>query len=265
VHRPELLRLGTDTPSQPITYSNAGGSLVRTSSLWIPVDKLTAGLYGSLSERAFRSPDALARWHPDLQEEGATMRITCFEGRGRNTTRVEDFTVQSRFTVGDGGKAPLKDLLQDRWNPGNSQRSSTWTASLFRRLAPLEGFVVNFKAGAKERTARSPSARPRFASSSRTTTRTGSPCSPSPSPRRPRRQATPARWRYDAGDTYIASIGGAADSLFAFEFPCPPGYHPIALYVKGVRFDTDDAKTKNPSRSSTAPPTATPRSPPALA
>src|SRR5882724_2370289 len=75
-----FFRLGTDTPSQPITYSNAGGSLVRTSSLWIPVDKLTAGLYGSLSERAFRSPEPLAHWHPDLAEEGATMRITCFDG-----------------------------------------------------------------------------------------------------------------------------------------------------------------------------------------
>lgn len=33
---------------------------------------------------------------------------------------------------------------------------------------------------------------------------------------------------------------GAAEALFAFEFPCPPGYRPIALYVKGSRHTVDD-------------------------
>jgi len=103
------------------------------------VDKLTAGLYGSLSERAFRSPDALARWHPDLQEEGATMRITCFEGRGRNTTRVEDFTVQSRFTVGDGGKAPPRTSCRTAGTPATAQKILDLDGKPFPDASHLEG------------------------------------------------------------------------------------------------------------------------------
>jgi hypothetical protein len=238
-------RMGNDTPSQPITYGS-GGSLVRTSHLWIPVDTLTANLYGSLSERAFRTGEPLAHWHPDLAEEGATMRLSCFDGRGRNTTRTSDFAVQSRFTVGDGGKAPLKELLQDRWNPGAAQRVVDLDGKSFPESSHIEGFVVNFKAGAKEKDGKVAvgAGQVRLILENNDEERmTVFPVAVSSQAEADK--PTPARWRYDAGDTYIASIGGAAESLFAFEFVCPPGYRPIALYVKGVRHDVEDPKTKN--------------------
>jgi hypothetical protein len=243
-----FFRFGNDFPSQPITYGS-GGSLVRTSNLWVPVDKLTANLYGSLSERAFRTAEPLAHWHPDLAEEGATMRLSCFDGRGRNTTRTSDFVVQSRFTVGDGGKAPLKELLQDRWNPGSGQKVVDLDGKPFPETSHIEGFVVNFKAGAKEKDGKVAvgGAQVRLVLENNDEERmTVLPVAVSSQAEADK--PTPARWRYDAADTYIASIGGAADSLFAFEFVCPPGYHPVALYVKGVRHDVEDNKTRNPKQ-----------------
>jgi hypothetical protein len=247
-----FFRLGADTPCQPITYGS-NGNLTRTGHLWVPLDTLTADLYGSLSERAFRTGDPLARWHPDLSEEGATMRLTCFEGRGRNTLKVEDFTVESRFTVGDGGKTPLKNLLQDRWNPGsngaaNPQKIADLDGKAFPEGTHLEGVLVNFKAGAKERDGKIAvgAAQVRMILEDNNDDRmTVFPIAVSSQAEADK--PTPARWRYDAADTFIASIGAAANSPFAFEFPCPPNYRPIAVYVKGVRYiiDPSGPKPKN--------------------
>jgi hypothetical protein len=239
-----FFRLGADTPSQPITYGS-NGNLTRTSHLWVPVDSLTASMYGGLSERAFRTGDPLARWHPDLAEEGATMRLTCFDGRGRNTLKVEDFSVQSRFTVGDGGKVPLNDLLKDRWNPGAAQTIADLNGKKFPEGTHFEGVIVNFKAGAKERDGKIAvgAAQIRMILEDNNDDRiTVFPIAVSSQAEADK--PTPARWRYDAGDTFIASTGGGADSLFAFEFPCPPNYKPIAMYVKGVRYTIEPGGPK---------------------
>src|ERR1051325_8712034 len=75
-------RVDSSVAGAQIVYASPdkGCSVVRGSGLWIPVDRWTATLYGGLSERAFRTGDPLARWHPDMAEEGASMRLTCFEG-----------------------------------------------------------------------------------------------------------------------------------------------------------------------------------------
>ncbi len=220
--------------------------MIRTSHLWVPVDSLTAGLYGSLSERAFRTADPLARWHPDLSEEGATMRLTCFEGRGRNTLKAEDFNVESRFTVGDGGKTPLKDLLQDRWNPGAAQKIVDLDGKPFPEGTHFEGVIVNFKAGAKERDGKiavgAAQIRMILEDTNGDERITVFPIAVSSQAEADK--PTPARWRYDAADTFIASIGAAANSPFAFEFPCPPNYKPIAIYVKGVRYAIEPSGPK---------------------
>ncbi|MFI4897899.1 MAG: hypothetical protein ACIARR_08740, partial [Phycisphaerales bacterium JB059] len=43
------------------------------------------------------------------------------------------------------------------------------------------------------------------------------------------------RWRFDAEEVYIASVGGASTVTMAFEFLVPTGYEPIGLTVKNAR------------------------------
>src|SRR5690606_23135280 len=45
-----------------------------------------------------------------------------------------------------------------------------------------------------------------------------------------------ARFWYDADGVTATSLGGSATPSMAFEFPVPPGYRPISLYVKGARY-----------------------------
>jgi len=49
-----------------------------------------------------------------------------------------------------------------------------------------------------------------------------------------------ARFRFESDSTFISSLGGEAEATMAFEFAVPEGYHPLALYVKGVRVDLVD-------------------------
>jgi len=241
-----FLRVDSDfLGAQPIKYSAGNGSLVREGGMFFPVDRLTAKLYGSLSERAFRTPDPLARWHPDLHEEGATLRMNYGDGKARNTTRSSDFTVQGRFTVGEGGKARLDELLTDRWGQGGPQSVSDIDGNAFPPGSHIEGFIISFKAGAMEKEGKvaigAGQIRLVCESTDETERKTFFPVAVSS-------QADPAtpgiaRWRYDTRDVYIASVGGGAEAIFAFEFVVPPNFTPLALYVKSVRHEISEPST----------------------
>jgi len=225
--------------AQQVGYNNSG-YIVRkgedAGSLILPVDKLTVKFYGLLSEASFRTPDPLARYHPNLHEQPASLRINAFEGKARNTTRSEDFTVTARYTVGKGSNKSLGELTKDRWSQGSQVVKDVNDAD-YPAGSYIEMFLVNFMAGAKERDGKvvigaaqvrllleNPQNKQRIevypiAASSQADTL----------------QTTAGRWRFDSRDTFIASVGGASEALFAFEFICPPGFEPVALYVKNAR------------------------------
>ncbi|MBS0196750.1 MAG: CvpA family protein [Planctomycetes bacterium] len=231
-----------------VSYAG-NGSIERTGGLLVPVDKITGMLYGRLSEQAFRvEGESLGRWHPNVQEEGAALRINFAEGKARNTARPADFDVVERFTVGEGGNAKLADLLSDRWNPA-PQTVTDPNGQPFPPGSHIEGFIVNFKTGAKEKEGKTVvgNAQIRLLLESDDgedrievyPVAVGSQAESTGS-------AGYARWRYDTRDTFIASVGAAAQALFAFEFVCPPNYKPIALYVKGSRVRVDEGPLSQP-------------------
>jgi hypothetical protein len=235
-------RLDSDVLGKQMTYAGVdkGCGVVRGDAMWVPADKWTAMLYQSLSERGFRTGEPLARWHPDLSEEGAGMRMTAFEQRGRNTTKTGDFDVKGRFTVGDEGKSKFGDMLKDRWEPTKAQKVVDTDGKPIDQNAHIEGFLVNFKAGAKEKDGKVAvgAGQVRLVLENDNDERmTVYPFAVSSQAEADK--PTPARWRYDSDNVFIASVGGAAEALMAFEFACPQGYRPIAIYVKGVRREVD--------------------------
>ncbi len=220
----------------PVAY-NPTGNPVHNKALWVPVDRITVGLYGHLSERALRIDDPLARWHPELADEGTAMRMNPFDGKGRNTIGNQEFNVVASFTVGKGSGLPFTELNADRWNgqgkpivmaDGNPPPSNTF----------IQGLLIDFKAGSKERDGRTAVGAGQvqlLLENPDTSERmVVYPCSVS-SQGDPTTAAGTYRWRYDSPDVFIASVGGGSDAYFAFEFPCPQGYQPVAVYVKGTR------------------------------
>ncbi len=219
----------------PVTQQ-ANGSLQYDSSLIVPVDKLTASLYKHASTAAFASSDPLARWYPDLAYVPATNRISFGDGKGRNTINLKDFDVWRRFTVGDKSSR-LSDLLVDDWNK-TAQTITDIEGSPYPAGTRLEGFVLNFQPSARERSgsvvignaqirllAEKAGEDPQYL-----TIHPISVISQAQSEKR-----AFGRFRFDAPDTFVASVGGASETRMGFEFPIPPGYEPIALYVKNTR------------------------------
>jgi len=229
-----------------ITYDN-NGNIVRENAMLVPLDKITAGFYGRLSEAAFKVPEPLARWHPNLQEEGAALRLNFGEGKARNTTKPEDFEVVERFTVG-GGQTKFNTLIaKDMFSP-TDQLAVDPDGKPFPPDTRIEGLVINFKAGAKEKEGK-------FAIGASQirllleSPRTGERTEVYPIAVWSQAESAGAgwgRWRYDARDTFIAAVGAGAAAQFAFEFPGPADYNPIAVYVKGTRVRLDEGALSQP-------------------
>lgn len=216
-------------------YSSSG-NIVRKGGMWVPFDQVTAKLYAGLSERALRSDEPLARWHPAIHEMGNGMRTSAFEDNGRNAFRPSDFDVRGRFVLGGKGH-PFADLLKDNWN-SNLQNVVDPAGQAYPPDTHIEGFVVVFQAGSREKDGRTAigAAQIMLVSENADEERDVS------FPIAVTSQADPAtpgaaRFRFDAAGTFIASVGSASEATMAFEFPCREGYQPVALYVKGVRFD----------------------------
>lgn len=227
--------------------SGATGNVERSGGLWVPFDKMTIATYGFLSERAFKTREPLARWRPAAFDQGNANRISPFENKGRNTFRPDDFQVRSRFTVGEGS-SNFSALTSDRWD-SNPQQVADPDGNPYPAGTYVEGFVVTFMAGAKEKDGQAAVGNSQvqlmiendagerkmvfpFAVASQADPRTPG----------------VARWRYNAQDVFIASVGGASESIFAFEFPCPPGFKPYALYIKGIRHRVDQGATAAPAQ-----------------
>ncbi|HYE63462.1 MAG TPA: hypothetical protein VD997_15830 [Phycisphaerales bacterium] len=229
----------------PVKY--VSGNLKRTGALWLPIDKITAEVYGNLSERAFRTGEPLAKWHPDVHEEGGTLHLTAFDGKNRNTTRLSDFEVISRFAVGESGKGKFSSYLTDQWKAGTVQRVFDLDGNPFPENSTIEGLVVKFKATARDKDGK-------FSIGAAQThllleNADGDTMRVHPIAVSSQAQSDKAdlygRWWLDAEGTFIASVGAAAEPIFSFEYPCPPGYKPIAVYIKGARSLIDSSKKPN--------------------
>lgn len=230
------MRFGTEFMGHNAMAWSANGSVVRQNKLLLPVDDITAGLYEALSERAFATDQPLAKWHPDFAEIGHSNRMTFGDGRNRNAMRPNQYQVAGRFTVKSASGA-LNDVIRDPVT-GNPQQLSTPTGDPFPAQSRIEGFVVNFLSGASETgsgkvSIGSPQIRLVCENADGSQRETFYPIAVTS-------QADGTapiykRWLYNSEKTFIASVGGGAESVFAFEFVVPADMQPTALYVRGSR------------------------------
>ncbi|MBN8644406.1 MAG: hypothetical protein J0L61_04095 [Planctomycetes bacterium] len=234
----------------PLVYK--GGSLVSEKSLWVPADKLVLGAYEKLSLASFSTDTPLAERQPRAWEAAAMARtVVTGSGenqgnRGRTTILPEDVSIKGRYAV---GPAPADAVLSDSFIPGPDGKPSKAaytdpTGSTPSGEAELHGFVLNFSSGASEKSGQvviGPGQVRLVCSSPE------GPVAVHPAAivARPEAGQGMYRFRMDAPDIFIGSVGGGSNAVFAVEFVVPKGATPTDLYIKGTRFDPGALDEKN--------------------
>ncbi len=232
-----FLRVERDFMDYNNMAQQANGSLKTDKGLMFPVDTITAAFYKKVSSGAFATSTPLARWYPDLEYVPHAMRLSFGRGKARNSINTKDFDVWRRFTVG-GKETSLSDTLKDDWNPKVAQSIADLEGQQYPAGTVLNGFILNFQPSARERSGSVVLGNAQIRllvekageSPDYKTIYPVSVISQASSEKR-----AFARFRFDAPDTFISSIGGASETRMGFEFPVPPGYEPIALYIKNTR------------------------------
>lgn len=229
------------------TQASGKGSLERDRPIFRPyVDEIAAGIYGHMSRASFSTEEPLDRWYPSVPDAASTGRMT-FRDVSRNTLRTKDFSVVGTWTVGDWQRGqPMPSLLDVAWEVDPKTKQSTilkhGIVDMDGQPVPsgyLAGFMVQFNSGAREKTGQVVvgSGQVRLiAESSDGESHEFHPVAVVTNVDQPD-IVEYARFRFDANDLQIASVGGASESLMGFEFALPPGYRPIGLYVKHARYE----------------------------
>lgn len=231
---------------KPVWYSadraTGAGSLVKTDSLWIPVDTLVAKVYGNLSTGSMSTPEPLAYWYPELELTGFASRVSP-DGMGRNALRAKDFNIRGSYTVGPESGMAINELLrvQGRSEPQRYVDINEEPVNTAR----IHGYVLEFEASAKERGERNAgqliisNGHVRLLAEDRTNGETftifpAAVISESSTP------GEYGRWRFDANDVYISSTGGKSKVPMGFEFVVPASASPVAVFVKNNRVEVDE-------------------------
>ncbi|MCA9292299.1 MAG: hypothetical protein KDA20_00635 [Phycisphaerales bacterium] len=213
------------------------GNLVYDKPLWVPADKLTCKLYEYMSLGGFRTSTPLALVMPAANVQGAMSRHVYVgaSGMGRFGLKPDDFEVLGRYTVEGSGNALLADAnLPDRVQTVKMPDGSTPPAG-----STIEGVAVRLRSGAVER---SGSQVVFGAGQARLIVR--KPNTDDALGLQPIAIIAPPeggggfyRFRIDANDIFVPTVGGAAENIFVFEFVVPPGYQPTFLTLKNARKD----------------------------
>lgn len=218
------------------------GSIKKNDSLWVPVDKMTAGLYAFASRRSFSTSEPLAKWYPAVHEAGHEMRLNFGDGKSRNTLKPEDFRVIGHYAVGgDAGTQPAA-LMSDSWD-GTAQNYTDRDDKPLSGPARIEGFVIDFASGAKEKTGQVVIG----AAQVRLVCQNDSEESYVAHPFAVVTQGDSAktnfaRFRYNARDVHMASVGAASKTVMGFEFLIPKDFKPVGLFLKNARVDVSTMK-----------------------
>ncbi len=232
---------------QPIWYNDdrgAGlGSLKMTGGLWVPADRLTAGFYSSLSINAFGTDESLAKWYPDLHAAVYANRISSEDFTPVMSIKRDDVRLTGRYRVGDSeGGTPVEQLL--RFELQGQMVPMPYADTRGERVASghVEGFVMTFSAGAKDPGERGAGQVVFSNGQARLVCERSDGSTFNVFPVAMISQASSGdtvygRWRFDADEVVLASVGGASSVPLALEFVVPQGATPIGLMVKNVRID----------------------------
>lgn len=238
---------------QPLWYTEekaeGAGSLVLDDALWLPADKLTAGLYGHVSRHAFATSEPLAKWYPNLHATGFANRMGPDDGASRNAVGRDAFSLVRRYTVGDGTEA--ERLLSDQFG----ETAQKYMDVRGERVASgrLEGFVLKFGAGSKDKGKSGPGPVILSNGNTRVIAENADGKTIDIFPVAVVSQASSGervygRWRFDADEVFIASVG-AGDPLMAVEFLVPEGYEAIGLVHRGIRVELGEGAEPRSFRS----------------
>lgn len=244
-----FLRLPTGFLGYHPVGFETGGSVIKEGGLIYPADRITAGLYSLMSKTTMKTGRPLATWRPELASEGHLLRTNFNDGGAKHTLKTDAYEVTGRYTLGQTASVPVRELTTDSFPPMRNQQVASIDGEPVTD-AYLEGFVVQFKPGAREREGRIVigNAQIRLL------------CGPDEDPENGTIAVHPfamvsqaegsrpdlGRWRFERPEIFIASPGGAAEPSMAFEFLVPRGYSPLALEVKGVRTTVDEIPAAQP-------------------
>lgn len=217
---------------QAYAQDSTNGTIVRQTSLWLPVDTLTESFYEGLSNGAFSATTPLDVYRPNVAAQASLLRINFDEGKSRNTMQPGDATVARVLEVqGDA---------QEIYDFGSVQRGWTYSDPFNGRIASGTGYivVVNFTASARERTGSMAVGNAQFQLVGQnddgdvTTVFPIAVISQADAPGSPL-----GRFRFDSKDFFVASVPGESRPTMAFEFVLPQGYEPRYMMARGLRLD----------------------------
>lgn len=247
-----FLRLDTDLLGyQPLEYTSKGMiQRVGSSGMILPFDKWTADLYGHTSKTSFATDTPLATYYPDLALVPHALRINNGDGAARNTFKPTDFQVLSRYTVGKEKSLSPNELFSDMWNPA-PQAVTDIDGNTLSAGAYIEGYVVKFNSGAKERGGDNKvvlgASQARLLCQSTADPDKFTSCYLIAVAAQADSASTAyARFRFDTKGLFIASVGATSEASFGLEFAVPAGYNPVALYVKNARHLISEGTTAKP-------------------
>jgi len=223
---------------QRVAYSPSGTpSRAAGSPLWVPVDQITTAFYERLSVAGFGTSSPLATVQPNLHEQASLVRVT-FDSRSRTTLSPEDVDLQQRYIV---QADRVQDLLSDMFLVTESgepavQRASLPSGDPYPPGSRLEGYVLEFGPGAREKGGQVVVGAAQVRLVCETQDGEGMGLHPiTVIAQAAGRSLQLGRFRFDAPDVFVSSVGGAARSKMAFEFIVPPDAEPVDLLVKNVR------------------------------
>lgn len=223
--------------------SQQGGNVQSSTKLWVPVDDLVASLYGKASVGVFATSDALALYYPNVADVPEMLRSSEGGGKAMNVMIPASASVVRRYRVGAEG-TPLSQLIGPDQFENREQQVSDFDGERFPPNSTLQGFTVQFAPSAREKNGQIVIGGGQVRLLVHGADDAGNPVAKDlfPVAAISLAGATPiryGRWRFDAPNVFISSVGGASETLFSFEFVVPPNFEPVGLYIKGVRYDID--------------------------
>lgn len=225
---------------KPVEFDPAG-NIVKASNLWIPADAITVALYEHMSSGSLSTATPLALRAPDAHLRANMVRFT-YGGKGRTSASPADFSIVGRYTAA-GSPSELTTDGFSRTAEGDPVRQEVRTLSgePISGDARIEGFVLRLNPGAKEKSGKFVVGRGQVQLIC--TTPEGDAQILQPIAVISQENATRldlGRWRFDAPDVQISSVGGASEAPMAFEFLVPRAWKTTDLLFRNLRVEISE-------------------------
>lgn len=238
------LRLPNNMGYRPVwfTEDRAGGagSITKADSLWVPADRITAAVYRNLSAGSMSARESLDKWHPHLGATAFAARISPGDGAGRNAINPEHFRIVKTYTVATQERPVAANDLLAFAGSTTPQRYLDITGQTVSR-GHLLGVVVEFEPAAREKGGRGggqvivSNGQVHIIARNPTTGQSTTIFPIATISENAEADGRLGRWKYDANDVFISSVGAQSKPMMGFEFLIPEGFEPIGMSLRQTR------------------------------